>query len=168
MVKNPLANAGDTVLIRDYGMVADFLQRFPLEWVIKETDWGRSCNVSYDLASEIIRCQFCHILFARSESLTSRKIPHAAEQLSPHATTIEPVLQSPGTTNMEPTGPRVCALQQERPLQLETHASHLESSPHSLQLEKSLLATVKIQHSWILNLKYFKKITMQEEMGNRK
>ena len=32
----------------------------------------------------------------------SWKIPHAAEQLSPCASTVEPVLWSPGTTDAEP------------------------------------------------------------------
>ena len=32
----------------------------------------------------------------------SRRIPHATEQLSPCATTMEPVLYSPGTTTTEP------------------------------------------------------------------
>ena len=33
----------------------------------------------------------------------SRKIPHATEQLSPRATTTEPVLQSPGAAATQPT-----------------------------------------------------------------
>ena len=47
----------------------------------------------------------------------SRKIPHAAEQLSPYATTIGPVVQSLGTITTEPTCPRACAPQQEKPPQ---------------------------------------------------
>ena len=70
--------------------------------------------------------------------------PHASEQLSPCATTIEPVLWSPGASPTEPaccnnqSSHRVHAPQQEKPLQWEAHAPQLESSPLSLQLEKSL------------------------------
>ena len=67
-----------------------------------------------------------------------RKIPRASEQLSPWATTIESELQNSGATTAEPMCPRVCAPQQEKPLQWEASALQLESSPHSLQLEKSL------------------------------
>ena len=49
-----------------------------------------------------------------------------------------PVLKSLPTTNSESTHPIVHALQQEKPLQEEACLLQLESSPHSLQLEKSL------------------------------
>ena len=54
-----------------------------------------------------------------------------------------------------------------RPLQWKTHAPQLESSPAATR--KSLHATTKIQHSWllVLKLKHFKKIAMQEEVGSR-
>ena len=72
-------------------------------------------------------------------SPSSRKIPHAMEQLSPHATTIKPVLQNPGATATEPTTlqphksacARAYALQQEKPND-EKPALQLESSPCSL------------------------------------
>ena len=49
----------------------------------------------------------------------SGKIPHAMEQLSPWATTTEPVLWSLGTEPQlpEPTSPRALAQQQEPPPQ---------------------------------------------------
>ena len=59
--------------------------------------------------------------------LSSGKIPHAIEQLNQHA------------TPTEPTHSKVCALQQEKPLQREAHAPQLESSLHSLQLEKACM-----------------------------
>ena len=48
-----------------------------------------------------------------------------SQRLSPHATTTEA------------HAPRACALQQEKPPQCEACAPQLESSPHSLQLEKA-------------------------------
>ena len=45
----------------------------------------------------------------------SRKIPHSMEQLSLCATTIEPVLESPGIATTEAQHPRAHALQQEKP-----------------------------------------------------
>ena len=67
------------------------------------------------------------------------------EQLSPHATTIKPVLQNPGATATEPTTlqphksacARAYALQQEKPND-EKPALQLESSPCSLWQKKSL------------------------------
>ena len=47
----------------------------------------------------------------------SGKIPHAAEQLSPWATTTEPALQSPQATTPEARAPGAHALQQEKPPQ---------------------------------------------------
>ena len=47
----------------------------------------------------------------------SGKIPHAAEQLSPCATTTEPVLYSLRATTTEARAPRAPAPQQEKPLQ---------------------------------------------------
>ena len=47
----------------------------------------------------------------------SGKISHAAEQLSPCATTTEPALQSPRATPTEAFAPRAHALQQEKPPQ---------------------------------------------------
>ena len=43
---------------------------------------------------------------------------HAARQLSPGATTPEPVISSLGGTTTEPTGQGACALQREKPTQL--------------------------------------------------
>ena len=45
------------------------------------------------------------------------KIPHATQQLSPCATTSEPVLDGLGDATTEPLRPIDCALQQEKPLQ---------------------------------------------------
>ena len=59
----------------------------------------------------------------------SWRIPPAVEQLSPCATTSEPVLQSPEPQPRKPTGPRACALQQEKPPQWEAHTSQRERSP---------------------------------------
>ena len=44
---------------------------------------------------------------------------------------------SPAAMTTEPTCPRAYALQQKKPLQWEAHPPQLESSPHSLQLEKA-------------------------------
>ena len=59
------------------------------------------------------------------EDPTCRGGPHM-----PWSTT-EPVLWSPGTTTTEPTGPRACAPQQEKPPQWETHTPQLGKSPGS-------------------------------------
>ena len=59
----------------------------------------------------------------RGLDLWSEKIPHASEQLSPHATASEPVLESRGTatapmtTTAEARVTRACALQREGPPQ---------------------------------------------------
>ena len=45
------------------------------------------------------------------------KIPHALRQINPCATITEPILSSSRAATTEPTYPRVCALQQEKPLQ---------------------------------------------------
>ena len=66
------------------------------------------------------------------------KIPHAAEQINPCATTTEPVLQSPEPQLLKPTHPRACSVQGEKPPWWEAHSPQLESSPCSWQLEKSL------------------------------
>ena len=47
----------------------------------------------------------------------SGKIPHAAERLSPWATTTEPALYNPRATTTEALAPRARAPQQEKPLQ---------------------------------------------------
>ena len=44
---------------------------------------------------------------------------------------------SPCARTTEPLSPRACAVQQDKTLQGEAHAPQLESSPHSLQLEKA-------------------------------
>ena len=63
---------------------------------------------------------------------SSRKIPHATEQLSPCSTTTEPV-----PTTSESVHSRARALQQDKQLQWEARVPQLGSSPHSLQPEKS-------------------------------
>ena len=67
----------------------------------------------------------------------SRKISHAAEQLSPHTITTEPVLKAWELQLLRPTYPRTHAVQQEKPLQWETLTLQLESSPCSPQLDQS-------------------------------
>ena len=57
----------------------------------------------------------------------SGKLPHAAGQLSPHATATEPAL-------------RASELQQEKPLQWEVHTLQPEGSSSSPQLEKAQAA----------------------------
>ena len=65
------------------------------------------------------------------------------------------------TTKVKPAHCRLHALKQEEPPQCEAHTPQLESSPHSLQLEKALTqkqrpSTVKIKRlstgSWVLML----------------
>ena len=56
-------------------------------------------------------------------------------QLSPRATTTEPVLWSPRATILKPMNPRACAPQQEKPSQWEASAPQLQS--RLLQLEKA-------------------------------
>ena len=55
---------------------------------------------------------------------TTRRIPHAAEQISPCATITEPVLQS-----LKPVCSRVRALRQAKPSQWEAHAPQESSLP---------------------------------------
>ena len=62
----------------------------------------------------------------------SRKIPDNSEQLSPCATTAEPLLWSLGTWTIEAHAP-----QQEKPQQWEAWAPKIEGRPHSPQLEKN-------------------------------
>ena len=68
----------------------------------------------------------------------SKKNDTALEQRSLYATTIEPVLWSPGAATTEAHMPRACAQQQEKPPQWEALALQLESSPRSPQLEERL------------------------------
>ena len=58
----------------------------------------------------------------------SGKIPHAAGQLSPCATTTEPMLWSPPAASTEPVCPRAHVQQQANPPQREARAPQLESS----------------------------------------
>ena len=75
----------------------------------------------------------------------SRKIPHAAEQLSHN---YQACALEPGSHNywahvlqlLKPVHPRARAPQQEKPPQWEVRAPQLQNCPHSLQLET--------QHSW--------------------
>ena len=70
--------------------------------------------------------------------LWSTRMPHAKEQLTLCATTIELCSRAQEPQLLKPPHPRACALQQEKPLQWEAHAPQLESSPCSPQLETSL------------------------------
>ena len=87
----------------------------------------------------------------------SGKIPHAMEQLSPCATTTEPVLLSPCTTTTEPMHPRAhvpqilspraatteacmpraCAPQQREATAMRSMHTAMRSSPRLPQLEKA-------------------------------
>ena len=92
-------------------------------------------RASWRLSSKESTCQCRRHMF----DPWAKKIPHAVEQLSPCATTIEPVLSRVRELQLwKPSSPRACALQQEKPPEWEAHTLQLESSPHSLQLEKSL------------------------------
>ena len=59
----------------------------------------------------------------------------------------EPVPCSLRAATAEVGVPRAPALQQEKPLQWEPHAAHLESNLFSLQLKKSLHTVTEAQHS---------------------
>ena len=76
----------------------------------------------------------------------SGKIPYVSGQVSPWATTTEPVLWSLGPATTESTCPRASAPQQEKLLQQEALAPEAENSPLSLQLAKSCTAS-KPQHN---------------------
>ena len=83
----------------------------------------------------------------------TRKIPHASEQLNLCTATIKSVLKNPRVAITEPTCHNYrnpCALESvlcnEKPLQWEACAPHLESSPYSRQVEKSPWGR-KTQHS---------------------
>ena len=67
-----------------------------------------------------------------------RKIPHASEQLSPCATTTEPVFWSLGTTTPEPTHAKARAQQQEKPPQWEIQHRNEEWPPLITTREKPL------------------------------
>ena len=84
----------------------------------------------------------------------SGRIPHAAEQLGPCATTAGPTLWSPWATAVEPLcrscwGPRAwsqCSAAREATAMRSLHTA-TKSGPHSTQLEKSLCAATRIQHN---------------------
>ena len=71
----------------------------------------------------------------------SRKIPHVLEQLSPWATTTEPVLQGLGITATEPTCPRARAPKREAP------AMRSPRTPLAATRKKKALRATQIQHS---------------------
>ena len=75
----------------------------------------------------------------------SRKIPQVPEQLSLCATTAELVLQSPGSATDELTCHSFWSLSALESVLCNKLAPQLESSHHSPQLEKSLVA-MKTQH----------------------
>ena len=84
----------------------------------------------------------------------SRKIPHAAEQLGPCTITTEPVLWSPRATTTEPVCHNhwsPCALSPcsttREATAMRGPRSAMKSGPCSPQLEKSLHAATKTQHS---------------------
>ena len=73
---------------------------------------------------------------ARTQSLIlDDPVSHRA--LSPYPTTVEPVLESLGAANTGPICRKDLDSQQGKPLQWESHALQLESSPGLPQLEKS-------------------------------
>ena len=76
------------------------------------------------------------------------KIPHAMEQLSLCVTELLSQCSRMGELQLlKPVLPRVCAPQQEKPLQGEARALQPESGPLLLQLEKSPGAATKTHHS---------------------
>ena len=82
----------------------------------------------------------------------SGKIPHAPEQLSPHATSIEPVLQSLASKtnesmchNQEGYMLQSCALQQDKSLQREVHALQRRVAPTYCNYKKAC-AAMKTEH----------------------
>ena len=76
------------------------------------------------------------------------RIPHASGQLGPCATVTEPVIWGLWATTTEPTCPRACALQQEKPLQWEA-VFHNQEQPPFAATGESPIATVKTQHKVI-------------------
>ena len=60
----------------------------------------------------------------------SGKIPHAAEQLSPCATTIEPVLKSSGVSTPEPMCHNYRSLRALEPVLCNKRSHHNEKSSH--------------------------------------
>ena len=100
----------------------------------------------------------------------SGRIPHALEQLSPVPQQLSLCSRAWGLQLLKPECPRARG-PQEKPLQWEAHASQLESSPGSPQLEKSPCTATKTQHSQTqintLFLKYFLKVTQRDREGIR-
>ena len=72
-------------------------------------------------------------------SPSSGKIPHAMEQLSPHATTIKPVLQNPGATTTEPTRCNHLSLHVLEPMLYSKRSQTMKS----LHFEQPLLTVTK-------------------------
>ena len=98
---------------------------------LQQITWG-GCGLPWWLSGKESTCQ-CR---RHGSDPWSRKIPHATEQLSPQATTTEPVLQSLGTASGACV-PQSPAPHEEKLLWGEACALQLDSSPRSLQLEKT-------------------------------
>ena len=75
----------------------------------------------------------------------SRKIPHAAKQLSQYATTLEPVLQNQGATTAEPTCHNYRSTHTLQPVR--NKRSHHNKKPTHHHSRKVHSEAVKTQHS---------------------
>ena len=84
-------------------------------------------GLPWQLSGKESACQFKRQRF----NPWSRKIPHAAEQLSLCATTSEPARHNFWACMQQPLKPAGCALWQVRAPQGEAHALQPEKSPHS-------------------------------------
>ena len=98
-------------------------------------------------------------------SSCSGKIPRAAEQVSPCATTIKPVLRAWELQLLKSLCPSACAPKREKPPQWEARTPHLESSPCSPQLEKR--PAQQQRPSTVINkqIKLFLKFTEREVLN---
>ena len=73
----------------------------------------------------------------RKSHMPQSNSAHEPQLLSLCSKAWEPQLLSPRATTTETQAPRACPLKQEKPPQWEAHTPQPESSPYSLQLEKS-------------------------------
>ena len=94
------------------------------------SEYGEAVKKSSERASLVEQWLRIHLPMqgTRVRALVG-KIPRAAEQLSPCATTTEPALYSPWGTTTEARVPRARALQQEKPQQWEAHAPQWRVAP---------------------------------------
>ena len=87
----------------------------------------------------------------------SRNIPHASQQLSPCATTIEPVLWSPGTTTTEPSSHNHWSPQTREPKLSNKRSHHNEKRTYNWRVdpscckERTACTETEIQYSKNIN-----------------